>query len=323
MEVSKKLFTKEGLEIGAGRLHAMMLDTKSTFDALIARHAPSPETHRKIISNPFYQQASTALAGSQEYMATEKLYELHATGDYDLIILDTPPTANALDFLSAPDRLEDFLHSNALRVLLRGFRSASRLGFGLMRLNRWLLKGLNRFIGAEAFIELLEFIESFQEMYTGFKDRARRVRELLRSPKVAFFLVSTADQASLDEALFLYGELSRSRLPFGAFLINRVRMPFLSPEAAEACAKELRDRSAGIQALDYYDRTHVIGLIDRLARACTRYETLSQVEMHRVFETRERLGRDGSKLVALPCFEQDIHKLGALATFGDTIVPVS
>ena len=319
--VSPELFRKAGLDCGSGSLSAMMLDTKSTFDTLIRRYA-SDETQRKIMKNPFYEQASTALAGSQEYMAMEKLYELRETSDFDLIILDTPPTSNALDFLTAPNRLEDFLGSNSIKVLSKSFRSASRVGLGFMRVNRWILKGLNRFIGTEPFLQLLEFIDSFQEMYGGFKDRANRVREIFRQDDVSFVIVSATEVAAINEAFFFYDELKRFGMPFGSLLVNRVRMPRTSTLNPELLPKQLRTAISKLPVAERPADTRIGAISERVTEACINYRILEKVDKRELQTIRARLSSDARRLLAVPLFEHDIHHLEALASYGDSMFAV-
>jgi anion-transporting ArsA/GET3 family ATPase len=318
IEISPELFSQAGLDCGSGSLSAMMLDTKTTFDALINRYA-SPATRGKIMSNPFYEQASTALAGSQEYMAMEKLYEVRETSDFDLIILDTPPTSNALDFLTAPNRLEDFLGSNSIKVLTKGFRSAGKLSFGFMRMNRWILKGLNKFIGTEPFLRLLEFIESFQEMYEGFKARAHRVREIFRQEDVAFIIVSATERAAMDEAFFFYNELRRYRMPFGSLLVNRVRLPRTNETKGSALNDHLFEEMKKGQRVDSHDDAKLQLLADSVASACSDYGVLADVDEIRLKEIQKHLKDDKDRMLAVPLFEHDIHHLEALAIFGDSM----
>lgn len=320
--VAEALFSEAGVPLGEGSLSAMMLDTKSTFDSLIRRYA-SPATQRRIMHNPFYLQASTALAGSQEYMAMEKLYEVRESSRYDLIILDTPPTSNALDFLEAPNRMEDFLGSNSIRVLTRSLRSAGRMGFGIMRLNRWVFKGLNRFIGAESFFRLLEFIESFQEMYDGFKTRARRVRDLFRQEDVAFIIVSATDQASIDEAFFFHDELRRNGMPFGSLLVNRVREERVPPSAMENLEAHLKEQAQGLDLLAAYSEAHVDALLRSVDQTCRSYATLVAFDEERLAEVTNHLASHPEKMLAVPLFQHDIHHIKALASFGDRLVDVS
>lgn len=319
VEIDPKLFADAEVELSGGSLYAMMLDTKRTFDDLIRRHAPSKEIERRIFANPLYEQTSSALAGSQEYMAMEKLYEVREARDYDLIVLDTPPTANALDFLDAASRLEDFLDSGSIKLMLRGAKGAGRVGLGFLKVNRLILRGLNRFVGADVFLNLLEFIESFSEMYSGFKDRAQRVRKLLRSDEVGFVVVSSPEQAALDEGLFFYRQLAREGMPFAAMLINRVRRMYLQDHQLDGLAADLKQAISNSQALALYDQSHMRKLADVTAEACADYDILTRVDQRRVRETREALGGDGDKLWPVPLFDRDIHDIRSLAAFGDAV----
>ncbi len=319
--ISPQLFKDAGIDCGQGSLSAMMLDTKSTFDALINRYA-SPSTQSKIMDNPFYEQASTALAGSQEYMAMEKLYEVRETSDFDLIILDTPPTSNALDFLTAPNRLEDFLGSNSIKVLTRSFRSAGKLGLGFMRVNRWVLKGLNRFIGTEPFLRLLEFIESFQEMYDGFKTRAHRVKEIFRQEDVAFVIVSATERAAMDEAFFFFNELQRYGMPFGSLLVNRVREPRTNETDETDLGKFLHTKLNQLGDLPEGNDGELRNLADVVSKSCVDYGVLAAVDQVRLAEVRKHLNEHKDRMLAVPLFEHDIHHLGALASFGDSMFSV-
>ena len=158
----------------------MMLDAKATFDELVRRHAPDEETRDRILANRIYQQLSNALAGSQEYMAMEKLFELHAEDRYDLLVLDTPPTRNALDFLEAPKRLMQFIEGRALQVFMRP------TGFGMRVFGRgtsMMFSVLRRVTGVEVLEDLSEFFQAFSGMVGGFRERAKRVNELLGEPR--------------------------------------------------------------------------------------------------------------------------------------------
>ena len=317
--VAPGLFAAAGVSLGSGALYAMMLDTKSTFDAVIERHAPDPAVRDRILTNRFYQQTSSALAGSQEYMAMEKLYEIREAGDYDLVVLDTPPTTNALDFFTAPDRLEGFLDSSSLRVLLASMRTASRFSLGFLRFNSLLLRVMNRFIGTDVFLNLLEFVESFHEMFEGFKDRARRVRAILRSDDVAFAVVTSTDRIALDEGRYLYELLAQGSMPFGAFLVNRVRPSFIPADDRAGLEARLREAARGIGALSLADRQHVDRLCETTARACEHYAVLADVDLERVAALRADLGADAERVHAVPLFEQDIHDLRGLAAFADVV----
>ena len=180
---------------------------KRTFDRVVSRHATSPESRDRILQHPFYKQASTALAGVQEYMALERLYESATSGEYDLVVLDTPPSAHALDFLDAPDRLVDLFDSAAFRALLR---PNGRLRQGPFRAGSLVMRGLSRFTGADMFTHLLDFFADLAETFDGFVQRARDVQALLRSDAATFVLVAACDEASTQQAEFLRERLDAS-----------------------------------------------------------------------------------------------------------------
>lgn len=319
VRVAPRLFAEAGISLGGGALFAMMLDVKSTFDALIERHAKSPEARDRILQNRYYQQASTALAGSQEYMAMEKLYELLEERDYDLVVLDTPPMVNAVDFLSAPDRLEGFLESGSLRVLLAGVRTAGRFGLGFMKLNNRILSVMNRFIGTETFLSLLEFIESFQEMFEGFQQRAQRVRGLLSSPDLAFVVVTSTDRSALDEGLAFHQRLRRDGMPFGALIINRVRPADLATGMHDTLRRRIQAVATASPAMALHDVARVSRLARRVAEANERYDVLARMDLQRIDEARIALGPDSEHLWPVPLFPRDIHDIAGLAEFAELV----
>ncbi|MGH7821444.1 MAG: ArsA family ATPase, partial [Candidatus Binatia bacterium] len=195
-----------GARAGApGELTAMMLDAKRTFDQLIARFAPNLETARRILDNRLYQYVSGALAGSQEYMALEKLYEVATANDYDLIVIDTPPTHHALDFLDAPRRMIDLLGSRALSFLQRPslaiFGVGSRIAQAALET---ILRALERFTGMKLLSEVADFVGSFEGMLGGFRDRADAVRRLLRDPGTAAVLVTSPEPLTVQGSIDFY-----------------------------------------------------------------------------------------------------------------------
>ncbi|MEA2485786.1 MAG: hypothetical protein QOD46_897 [Actinomycetota bacterium] len=220
--VSAEKFAAANLD-PRGELHAMMLDTKSTFDHVVITYAPSPQQAQQILDNRFYRNISGTLSGTHEYMAMEKLYELHSEGDYDLIVIDTPPTRNALDFLDAPRRMTDFLDSRVLRWFLLPYMKA---GGGLFRLANvaatTFLKAVKRIVGAEVLEDTAEFFGNLEGMYDGFKQRARDVTALLHSNVTSFIVVTSPAHEAVAEACFFASRLEESGLPFGALIVNRV-----------------------------------------------------------------------------------------------------
>jgi anion-transporting ArsA/GET3 family ATPase len=221
-KVSTRKFSAVGLK-PTGELHALMLDTKTTFDQVVHRYAPTPEQAERIIANRFYRNISSTLSGTQEYMAMEKLYELHAEGGFDVVVIDTPPTRNALDFLDAPQRMNDFFDSRVLRWFLLPYMKA---GGGIMRVANVaataFLRIVKRIVGTEVLEDTAEFFANLEGMYDGFKQRAREVSELLQSDATSFVIVTSPAEDSVTEATFFAERLNDSHLPFGALVVNRV-----------------------------------------------------------------------------------------------------
>jgi anion-transporting ArsA/GET3 family ATPase len=227
--VSPRKFTAAGLK-AEGELWAMMLDTKSTFDKVVTQYAATTEQAERIIANRFYRNIAGTLSGTQEYMAMEKLYELHADGDFDLIVIDTPPTRNALDFLDAPKRMTEFLDSRVLRFFLLPYMKAGGGIFKVANLTATtFLKVVKRVVGADVLQDTAEFFGSLEGMYEGFKQRAGDVAQLLRSPATSFIVVTSPAEDSVAEATFFGTRLDESGLPFGALVVNRVHPSWGEP----------------------------------------------------------------------------------------------
>jgi anion-transporting ArsA/GET3 family ATPase len=207
----------------AGALWAMTLDTRRTFDALVEKNTSSESARRRILENRFYQQVSSALSGSHEYMAMEKLLELSADERFDLVVLDTPPTRHALDFLEAPDRLMGFLDTSVLRWFLKPYFVAGRLTLKVAtRTGAFALELADRFLGLQFLQDLSEFFLAFEGMYAGFKQRAEKVHALLRDEDSGFVLVAGPARATLDEARYFYRRLREKDMPFVGLVVNRV-----------------------------------------------------------------------------------------------------
>ena len=230
-----------------GQLWAMTLDSKRTFDALIERLAPDRATRNQVLGNPIYQQLSTAVAGSQEFTAIAKLYELHTGGDYDVIVLDTPPSRNALDFLEAPGRLTSFFQGRAIRMFLKPAGVGSRLmgaGTGAV------FSILRRATGIDLLNDLAAFFRALGGMVDGFTERARHVEALLSDPATTFVVVSSPEAAPAQEALFLIGRLRSAGMALGAIVVNRVEpgtgpLPADSRELAARLGSPLAERVLG------------------------------------------------------------------------------
>ena len=231
--VDPKLFEKQGVEM-KGELWAMMLDAKATFDELIARQAPDEESRDCVLENRIYQQISSALAGSQEYMAMEKLFELHTEGEFVLLVLDTPPTRNALDFLDAPKRLTQFIEGKSLRMFMKPTGLAAKVAG---RGTSVVLGVLKRILGFDLLSDLVEFFNAFSGMVEGFQARAKRVDKLLADPGTCFLVVCGPQGEPINEAVYFHRRLVEAKLPFGGVIVNKVHY---ETELARSDCKDLR-----------------------------------------------------------------------------------
>jgi anion-transporting ArsA/GET3 family ATPase len=207
----------------SGELWALMLDTKSTFDELVARHAITPEQAGSILENRLYRNISGALSGTQEYMAMEKLYQLHEDSRFDLIVVDTPPTRHALDFLDAPRRLTRFLDNRIFRALMMPTRAYLK---AVSLATQAFLRTVSRVVGSDVVHDAVQFFNAFEGMEQGFRSRAQRVLELQTSPHTAFVLVATPRRDAVDEALFFAQRLQESSIEVDALVVNRVHPRF-------------------------------------------------------------------------------------------------
>jgi anion-transporting ArsA/GET3 family ATPase len=272
-----------------GELWAMMLDAKRTFDELIEWHAPDARTRDAVLSNRIYQELSSAVAGSQEYMAMEKLYELHREGRYDLLVLDTPPTRSALDFLEAPRKLSAFIDSRSLHL----FTTPGRLGLKVLGRGSGLVFSLmKRATGIDLLEDLSEFFRSFGEMSKGFQERAVRVNDLLADRRTAFVLVTSPRSAAIDEAVYFHHRILDAGLPFGAAIANRVHL--IEPEASTDGLVEL----LGDQ------------LAEKVERNLDDYRRLADRDRVNLDLLRRRLGR--KPMIEVPELDDEVHDLDGL-----------
>jgi len=209
-----------------GHLHALMLDTKGTFDDLIHTYAPTPDQAEGILSNRLYQNLTGALSGTQEYMAMEKLHELVESGEFDVVVVDTPPTRNALDLLDAPRRLTRFLENRLFRALLLPTRMSLR-AVGLA--TQALLRTLSKVAGAEIVQDAVAFFQAFDGMEEGFRTRAGAVRTLLADPATAYVLVTSARPDAIAEASFFAEKLTERHIATAALVVNRIHPHFGGP----------------------------------------------------------------------------------------------
>jgi anion-transporting ArsA/GET3 family ATPase len=245
-----------------GQLSALMLDTKTTFDALVAKYSSSPEQAERIVNNRLYRNISGALSGTQEYMAMEKLHELHATGQFDVIVIDTPPTRNALDFLDAPRRITRFLDNRLFRLLVMPTTSYLR---AVSAATQRILRTIARVVGAEVVDDAVAFFEAFEGMEQGFRDRAQAVIALLSDDATAFVVVASPRRDATQEAIFFADKLVEAGLGVDAVIINRVQPPFGErdpwlPENATAALRALAQNRNDFAALAASERKELGGL---------------------------------------------------------------
>jgi anion-transporting ArsA/GET3 family ATPase len=269
--VAPDRFAGHGVEM-QGELWAMMLDPKRTFDELIERLAPDARTRDEVLANRIYQELSSAVAGSQEFTAIAKLYDLDRSGAYDVLVLDTPPSRNALDFLDAPDRLTGFLEGRALRVFLAPTGLAARVmgrGTGVV------FSVLRRVTGVDLLDDLSLFFRALGGLIGGFRERAAGVKRLLADPATTFLIVTSPEREAADEAIFFFGKLAEAGMPFGGLIVNRMQLDAVEGDPDEAAAAldgglpdELKAKVAEtlreLQLLAARDRASLERLIDAL-----------------------------------------------------------
>ena len=292
-----------------GEMWAMMLDLKRTWDELVRRAARTPEQAQAILGNKLYQTLSTSMAGSLEYMAMEKVYELYSGGGFDLIVIDTPPTSNALDFLHAPDRILDVLDNNAMRLVLGPMLKAGKIGFRLLAApSSLVLRTLARFTGIDFLRDLAAFMLAFEGMYEGFKERAAEVKELLASSRTGFVLVTSPNPLTTQEALFFHRALEADGIRTAAVVVNRVQRDprrHGGPDNLPALQEALR-------LAQIKDENN---LSDRLCQTLTEQAILADLDRREVDRLRDTL-RD-VPLFTVPRLRKDVHDLAGLWQIGE------
>jgi anion-transporting ArsA/GET3 family ATPase len=306
-EIDRRLWDPDGTAPPRGRLSALMLDTKSTFDGLVAKYSADPEQAARIVDNRFYRSISSALSGTQEYMAMEKLYELHEEGGYELIVVDTPPSRHALDFLDAPRRLTRLLDNRIFRVLMMPTRTYLRVAGRAMQA---FLRTVSKVVGAEPINDVVAFFRAFEGMEEGFRDRAVHVLELLAGGSTAFVLVTSPRRDAVDEAAFFAAKLAESEMPVDALIVNRVH-----PRFGEERPEGLRARAGTLAAVDGdQDRR---GAAERLAALYSNladFQEISERE-RRLFDGMQSQVRDAA-VTYVPFLSRDVYDFDALSEVG-------
>ena len=296
-----------------GELWAAMLDTKQSWDDLIRQHAPDRATRDAILANPLYQNITGKFIQSHDYVAMERLYEIHTAGRYDLIVVDTPPTRNAIDFLDAPERMADFFSSRLLRWLIAPYRSrvvnvASKPFYSVA----------DRLLGSQFLSDIAEFFILFQSMYEGFVERAKAVQRTIEGPDTSFVVVSTLDSAPAREADFFMQMLVQRKLHLGALVLNKVLPSYLLARDAAESARAIRDDPAALAAslgdeLGVADAELLGRVLGELGENFANYQVVAKREA----EQRAEMGKLPDILATVPNLEHDVADLGGLMHMGE------
>jgi len=291
--VDPERFAGHGIEL-RGELWAMMLDAKATFDELIERLAPDESTRDEVLANRIYQELSSAVAGSQEFTAVAKLYDLTQSDRFDVVVLDTPPSRNALDFLDAPDRLTNFFEGRALRVFLAPTGFAAKVmgrGTGVV------FSVLKRITGVDLLRDVSVFLRALGGLIDGFRERAAGVKAVLSDPGTLFLIVTSPSRDPIEEAIFFHGKLREARMPFGGLIVNRV-------QPADGLEGDPHD----------VERSHAGQLGDALARKVAQSYAEAQVLARRDEAGLEHLRAEveGPEPVLVPQLDGDVHDVDGL-----------
>jgi anion-transporting ArsA/GET3 family ATPase len=313
--IDPAVFERAGLRV-PGSMTVMMLDTKSTFDGLVRELAPTPEKRDRILNNVLYKYISTSLAGTQEYMAMEKLHATKADPRYDLILLDTPPTANALDFLDAPERLVGAIDSAATRWLVEAVQSSGTFSLNVLAKGAAaIVRGIGKVSGSGFLEQMGAFIAEINSLFGGWKKRADSVSAALRGPDVAYVLVTTPDPLAVREVLFFADRLREQNMHRDAFVVNRVHPAYGPiPDLADVEAV-LRKRSVDLGA----DAARRLRQATEDERRMGKLDALHLIGLEAALED-EAAG--GSLLAHVPAFPYDIHDIDRLARIADVLAPL-
>jgi anion-transporting ArsA/GET3 family ATPase len=312
----------EGIDDEAGgSLHAMMLDMKRTFDEIVEAHA-DPARAAQILANPFYQSLSSSFAGTQEYMAMEKLGQLRRSGEWDLIVVDTPPSRSALDFLDAPERLGRFLDGRLIRLLTspvkagRPFGRILNAGFSMMT------GAMTKVLGAQVLRDAQTFVTAFDTMFGGFRERAEATYKLLQAPGTSFLVVATPEPDALREASYFVERLAEERMPLAGLLLNRVHSAGscrLSAARSQAAAETLETMSpngsvTAVSSGDYPVTAH----------AATAAALRLHASRMNLGEREQRVAgsfmsaHPAVPVVEVPALPEDVHDLAGLRRVGES-----
>lgn len=292
--VDPQVLADAGIDV-PGELWALMLDSKRTFDELIDRLAPDEKTRDEIFANRIYQELSGAVAGSQEFTAVAKLYDLDRSGRFDVLVLDTPPSRNALDFLDAPDRLTGFFEGRALKLFLAPTGLAAKV---VGRSTGVVFSVLKRVTGVDLLQDLSVFFRSLSGVIDGFTERAAGVKALLNDPGTTFLVVTSPQREPVEEAIFFHGKLREAQMPFGGLIVNRVTPSAQDePVDVDALTAQLADELGP-------------ALAGKVARTYAEAQALAHRDERSIAHLRDELGVEDPILV--PQLDGDVHDIAGL-----------
>jgi anion-transporting ArsA/GET3 family ATPase len=322
--VPETAFTDAGLE-PRGELWAAMLDTKQSWDALVMRHAPDEATAYRILDNRLYENITARFVQSHDYIAMERLFEIHETGKYDLIVVDTPPTRNALDFLDAPARMAEFFGGRLLRWLTMPYRVGGARGARVLNFaSRPFYQVADRLLGSQFLQDIAIFFLNFQSMYEGFVTRARAVERLLHDRRTTFAVVTTLESAPLREAEHFCTELVAREFHLGALVLNKTLPRYLLGADGGRAAAELRSRApavaarlAGVGPAPLADEAAVARVLVTVAASFENFSLVAKREQ----ELRSELARGPEVTVDVPSLETDVADVAGLARLAGFLYP--
>ena len=291
-----------------GSMHAMMLDMKRTFDEIVEAHA-DPDRAAQILANPFYQSLSSSFAGTQEYMAMEKLGQLRRADEWDLIVVDTPPSRSALDFLDAPQRLGRFLDGRLLRLLVAPAKLGGRTGLRVLNVSFGMVTSVvTKIIGGQLLRDVQTFVSAMDTMFGGFRERAEFTYRLLRAPGTAFLVIAAPEHDALREASYFVERLGRDDMPLAGLVLNRVHR---SPAARLSAARSL----AAVETLQGLDESESSGLAITALRLHA--ERMRQSAAERRLAERFTAAHPLVPVAQIPAQPDDVHDLHGLRVIGE------
>ena len=296
--------------VDGGQLFAMMLDMKRTFDDVVLEHS-TPERAEAIFANPFYQSLSSSFAGTQEYMAMEKLGQLVAAKEWDLIVVDTPPSRSALDFLDAPNRLGRFLDGRMIRVITAPARAGGRTGMKVMTAGIGVFaKVFSRVLGGDLIRDLSAFVSALESMFGGFRERAQQTYELLKAPGTAFVVVAAPEPDALREASYFVERLSAEHMPLAGLIVNRMHYTSVTEPFAAARAEAAADTLAA---------KNDPSLALTVAALRVHAEVAAAAEHDARMAKRFTAAHPAVGMVAVPALTADVHDLEGLRQIGQLL----